>query len=400
MPFAGTLQCVRERNLPDAELATDVDKFDFGRLPGRPWMRWLTVVGAWTLFGALIAGETYFRLHASGQQPSLARILAHFLAWSYTWALFTPVILWLGWRFPFSRERWAGSLVVHVGASLVIAWIGSLSWVAAGQFLGRIPPGADVLLRTSARTFVAFLHFDPVFYWIIIGLAYLLQYYQDSRERELRASQLETQLAAARLKALEMQLHPHFLFNALNTIAVLVRTDRNAQAVRVVTGLGELLRRALDGAGSQLVPLRDELEFVKRYLEIEQIRFGDRLTVEVSVDPETTEGCVPYLILQPLVENAIRHGIGARARPGNVWIGARCHDDRLQLTVRDDGPGLPEVVGHETGTGLGLSATKERLQRIYGADHHFAIRGDERGGVIAQIEIPFQLAVGDCEREA
>ncbi|MGD8868654.1 MAG: histidine kinase, partial [Gemmatimonadales bacterium] len=323
-----------------------------------------------------------------------------FLAWSYTWALFTPVILWLRWRFPFSRDRWAGSLAVHIGASLVIAWIGSLAWVAAGQFLGRFPPGADFLLRTSALTFVAFLHFDPVFYWIIIGLAYLLQYYQDSRERELRASQLETQLAAARLKALEMQLHPHFLFNALNTIAVLIRTDRNTQAVRMVTGLGELLRRALDGAGSQLVPLRDELEFLKRYLEIEQIRFGDRLTVDVSVDPRTTEGCVPYLILQPLVENAIRHGVGARVQPGNVWIDARRHDDRLQLTVRDDGPGLSEASGNKIGTGLGLSATQERLQRIYGTDHRFAIRGGERGGVIAEIDIPFQLAVGDCEREA
>lgn len=369
-------------------------------MPGRPWMIWVIVVGAWTLFGALIAGESYFRLSAAGQEPSLARLLLHFLAWSYTWALFTPVILWLRWRFPFSRDRWVGSLVIHLGASLAIAWIGSVSFVGAGQWLGRIPPGTDVLFRRSALMFVAFLHFDPVFYWIIIGLGYLLQYYQDSRERQLKASQLEAQLAAARLKALEMQLHPHFLFNALNTIAVLVRTDRNAQAVRVVTGLGELLRRALDSAGSQLVPLRDELEFVKRYLEIEQIRFGDRLKVEMSVDPQTTDGCVPHLILQPLVENAIRHGIGARARPGNLWIDARRRADRLELTVRDDGPGLPGTSNGEHGTGVGLSATRERLEQIYGSDHRFAVRSDARGGVIAAIDIPFQLAVGDCEREA
>ncbi len=282
----------------------------------------------------------------------------------------------------------------------MIAWIGALAWVAAGQLLGRIPPGADVLLRTSALTFVAFLHFDPVFYWIIIGLSYLLQYYQDSRERQLRASQLETQLAEARLKALEMQLHPHFLFNALNTIAVLVRTGRNAQAIRVVTGLGALLRRALDSAGHQLVPLKDELEFVERYLEIEQIRFGDRLNVEMSVESQTTDACVPYLILQPLVENAVQHGIAARARAGCLQVAARRRDDRLELTVRDDGPGLPEAEGRDRGTGVGLSATRERLEQIYGANHHFAIRNDVGGGVIAEIDIPFQLAVGNYEREA
>jgi sensor histidine kinase YesM len=358
------------------------------------------VVGAWTLFGALIAGETYFQLRAAGRSPSLARVVPHFLAWSSTWALFTPLILWLRWRFPFNRRLWPRSLAVHIPASLFISWIGALAWVSAGQLLGRIPPGTDVLLQQSSRTFVAFLHFDPVFYWIIIGLSYLMQHYQESRERELRASQLETQLAEARLQALEMQIHPHFLFNALNTIAVLVRTGRNAQAIRVVAGLGELLRHALDSAGTQLVPLKAELEFIERYLEIEQVRFGDRLKVEMSIEPQSRDACVPYLILQPLVENAIRHGIAARATAGRLQITARVDGGQLYLGVHDDGPGLPEAKDAPSGNGLGISTTRERLQRIYGADHSFTICDVDDGGVTAQLVLPYRLATDELRGEA
>jgi LytS/YehU family sensor histidine kinase len=253
--------------------------------------------------------------------------------------------------------------------------------VSAGQLLGRIPPGTDVLLQESSRTFVAFLHFDPVFYWIIIGLSYLMQQYQESRERELRASQLETQLAEARLQALEMQIHPHFLFNALHTIAVLVRTSRNAH-------------------GTQLVPLKAELEFIERYLEIEQIRFGDRLKVEISIETQTRDACVPYLILQPLVENAIQHGIAARATAGRLQITARLDGDRLCLAVHDDGPGLPETKDAPSGSGLGISTTQERLQQIYGADHGFTIRDVDDGGVTAELVLPYRLATDELEREA
>jgi signal transduction histidine kinase len=324
----------------------------------------LLIFGAWTLLGVLIAGEVVIGYRLSGQEFPVGDALIWYLAWTYTWALFTPVILWLQRRFPFRRGRWASTIVLHFVASLLIAWIGSLVFNFTGQALGHVEGGTGVLLA-----------------------------------RELRASQLETQLAEARLQALEAQLHPHFLFNALNTIAVLVRTERSAQAVRVVTGLGELLRRALDGAGAQVVPLKQEIEFIRRYLEIEQIRFGERLEVELCIEPRTQDAQVPYLILQPLVENAIQHGIASRTSAGKLRIDARRDDSRLQLSVQDDGPGLSEDMDGTSGNGVGLSTTKERLQRLYGDDHDFVVENAEDGGVIARLDLPFSLAVDELGGE-
>ena len=376
---------------PDAKPDKGMRQFDFGRLPGRPWVRWTLVFTAWTLFGVVMAGEAYFRARLRGEAPGLVPTLAPIFTWCYYWALFTPVILWLTCRYPFDRQRWPRSLAVHLLASLAIAWIGALAYNSVNQLVGDIPPGFSALLSASLQMFVIFLHFDPLLYWIIVGLSYLIQHYQESRERQMRALQLEAQLTEARLQALEAQLHPHFLFNALNTIAVLVRTERNAQAVRVVTGLGELLRRALDSAGTQVVPLKQEIEFVRRYLEIEQIRFGDRLRVEIDIEPGIQEARVPYPILQPLVENAIQHAIAPLSSGGSLRVSGRRDDDRLRLAVHDDGPGLSEPIEAPARNGVGLSTTHERLQQLYGDDHDFVVANADGGGVTAALEIPFQL---------
>lgn len=363
------------------------------RLLERGWIKWTLIVAAWTFFGSLIAGDTYMQARFAGQPRPLAPYFIWFLSWAYTWALFTPVVLWLRHRFPFDRTRWRKSLMVHLPASLLIAWTASIVYVVVGQLLGRIEPGAQVVFARSLTLFVVFLHFDPALYWIIVGLSYAIHHYREARERDLKASQLETQLTQARLQALEMRLHPHFLFNALHTIAVLVRTGRNAEAVRVVTGLGDLLRQALDSAGTHLVSLKQEIEFLRRYLEIEQIRFGHRLCSEVSIDPDTYDAQVPQLILQPLVENAIRHGIAPRSAPGTLRVVARREGERLRLTVSDDGPGLPDTLEGQGGNGVGLSTTRERLERIYGDAHRFVVANAEEGhGVVAELEIPFQVA--------
>ena len=376
------------------------DSFDLSIIRRRPWMKWALIILAWTAFGLLIAGESYFRSRLTGGSLSLGHALTWYFAYSSTWALFTPVALWLRWRFRFDSQHWPRSLAIHLTASLLISWAGSLVYVGAGQLLGRIPAGIEVLVGRSLMTFVVFLHFDPFLYWIIIGLSYAFQHYRESRERELKAAQLETQLVEARLQALEMQLHPHFLFNALNTIAVLVRTKKNAQAVRVVTGLGELLRRALDGAGVEVVPLKQELAFVERYLEIEQIRFGDRLKVEMAIAPETLDARVPYLILQPLVENAIQHGIAPTASAELLRISAHREGDLLQLEVLDDGPGLPDSFEDASNGNVGLATTSERLQHMYGDAHSFAVRNAEGGGVAASLSIPFQLAPDELQLQA
>lgn len=340
------------------------------------------------MFGSLIAGETYIRARSQDRPLTLGQSFTWYLAWAYTWALFTPIALWLRRRVPFTRRAWPRALALHLIASLVLAWFGTLVYVGVGQALGRLPAGAETLVGRSLALFVVFLHFDPALYWIVVGLSYAAHYYRESRERELRASQLETQLAQARLQALEMQLHPHFLFNALNTIAVLVRTSRNAQAVRVVTGLAELLRRALDSAGAHLVPLKQEIEFIQRYLEIEQLRFGDRLRVDVEVDPRALDARVPHLLLQPLVENALQHGIATRSSGGSLEIRARRLDGRVYLSVRDDGPGL-QAPEDSVGDGLGLRTTRERLRQLYGENHVFTVRDAEGRGVLAELDIPF-----------
>jgi two-component system LytT family sensor kinase len=373
---------------------------DFGRLLSRPRVRWLLVIGFWTFFGSLFAVELYLLSRAEGGSLTLGPALIRHLAWSYTWALFTPVVLWLRRRFPLDRRRWPNSLLVHLAMCLLMALIGSVVFVLAGQLTGLYPGGLSVLVDHSLLLFATWLHLDPFLYWLIIGLSYAAQYYRESRERQLRASQLEAQLSRARLQALEMQLHPHFLFNALHTIAGLIRTHKSAQAVRVVTGLGELLRRALDSAGAQLVPLKQEIEFVERYLEIEQIRFGDRLTVEMQIEPDTWDARVPHLILQPLVENAIQHGIAPRAAGGRVKVSARHDAERLHLAVWNDGPGLPGGSLQPVRDGLGLATTKQRLEQLYGRDHSFAVANSADGGVCAALQIPFQLATDEWQSGA
>ena len=223
-----------------------------------------------------------------------------------------------------------------------------------------------------------------------------------SRATEER-EQLEARLARAQLQSLRLQLHPHFLFNTLNTINALIGTDRRA-AERVISGLSELLRMSLSSASEQEVTLARELELLAHYIEIQQIRFQDRLTVRFQIDPEARSALVPNLMLQPLVENAIRHGIAPRAAPGHVVVTARRKGDRLELSVVDDGVG--ETAGTEHRDGVGLGNTRARLLSLYGTDHRFEAGTPSTGGFLVTVEIPYrtdsvvrEVARRDAERE-
>jgi LytS/YehU family sensor histidine kinase len=187
-----------------------------------------------------------------------------------------------------------------------------------------------------------------------------------------------------------MQLHPHFLFNTLNGIAGLVRDSRNKDAVRMIAGLSDLLRHTLETAGKQEVSLREELEFLELYLDLQQMRFPDRLSVRMEIEPETLDATVPYLVLQPLVENAVRHGIAPRAAPGTVGVRARRDDTLLEIKVFDDGLGLSHPADAGKGTGIGLANTRARLAQLYGEGHRFDVREREGGGVEATVVIPFR----------
>jgi LytS/YehU family sensor histidine kinase len=251
-------------------------------------------------------------------------------------------------------------------------------------------PGKEMSFQMSAWYYLTKkFHMAFLTYWVVTGVSHAFEFYRRSRQSELRASRLEAQLSRAELHALKMQLHPHFLFNTLNTISALVHRDPR-QADRMVARLGDLLRLTLDNQGVEEVSLKEELEFLQKYLEIEQTRFHDRLTVELDVDPASLDARLPNLLLQPLVENAIKHGVSARPGAGRIEISARRENGTLNLRVRDDGNGLPAYSKPDCSrSGVGLANTRARLVQLYGPAQRFELANAEGGGCEVTISIPY-----------
>jgi two-component sensor histidine kinase len=339
--------------------------------PDAAWKRWLLALAFWTalgLFFATQAGLAY--TYQQGWAPWGLVIRLSLGEW-YIWALLSPGVLWLARRFPLEGGRLGRALVVHVPAALLFTIAKILieehvMWRALGLKGGPNPASK--------------LHFAFLTYWAIVGVSHGIQYYQRYRERELKASQLEARLAEARLEALRMQLQPHFLFNTLHAISTLMHRDVEA-AERMLARLSDLLRLTLESSGEPEVPLQRELEFLEPYLEIERTRFADRLTVNLTVEPGALAAPVPSLLLQPLVENAVRHGIAPRAKPGRVDIRARREKNRLQLEIEDDGCGLRQ----NWREGLGLKNTRARLEQLYGTEHKLELlpaRSYETGALV------------------
>jgi signal transduction histidine kinase len=348
----------------------------------RWWPRGLVLVAGFTLVGLFFASRTYI-LYNSYPDNSITWWDAMWPAlvdW-YGWALLSPLGIWLAWRIPIERERWLRGLAVHLAAGSAVA----VAKVALDVWVGR--PVLDLEPQAFDRALWMSFHPNLLTYAVIVGLVHAIVFYRRFREHEIQTSRLEARLAEARLEVLRMQLNPHFLFNTLHAIGTLMHRDVDA-AERVLTRLSELLRMTIEQVGSHEVPLRVELDFLERYLEIEQIRFADRLIIELRVDPATLDLAVPYLVLQPLVENAIRHGIGPRAGPGRVAIVAARRDGWLEIAVRDDGRGLNPRVPEGTGAGVGLTNTRARLEQMYGERHRFEIRSQPAGGVEASLTIP------------
>jgi two-component system LytT family sensor kinase len=337
--------------------------------------------GAWTLVGLFFASQIYFYFLRTERPMSFARALAWQMIAVYLYAVATPLVLWLARRFPFDRFSWRRNIVVHffAGVALSAAW-------GVGHVLLDTWFNGDLARLTWARLGrIVFFYLDKelLVYWLLVLASHASNYYQRYREGELRASQ-------AQLQALKMQLHPHFLFNALHSISALVHTDPDA-ADKMIARLGDFLRLTLDTGATQEVPLRQELNFLNCYLEIERIRFHDRLTTRLNVDPQTLGCRVPNLILQPIVENAIRHGIAVRSGPGHVEVSAERRGDVLRLQVRDNGPGLPAGPARpKSEGGVGLSNTRARLAQLYGAAYRFELADAPEGGTIVTVEIPFQ----------
>lgn len=359
------------------------------RVRTRPWA---LILAIWTAFGLLLSTQQGIGYALRGNPLPWGTLLLLWMPVAYAWALVTPVILWLGRRFPFKRNSWVRSALVHLVACCVLVFLLGLGYTYhAASVLPQAaatPPG----LARALQVFVGWLFVDGLLYWTVLSVASVVEHQRRLRERELAASQLETQLARADLQALQMQLQPHFLFNALHTVGSLVRTGDRDTAVRVVAGLGDLLRRMLDGVSQQEVPLKAELEFVRTYLAIEQIRFRDRLTVTIDADDDVLDAAVPHLILQPLVENAIRHGIAPHVAAGRVEVRARRAGGYLELDVRDDGPGLGNGTTRPGPSGIGLTNARARLERLYGEDCELSVRNAAGGGLEAQVRLPLRRA--------
>jgi LytS/YehU family sensor histidine kinase len=251
------------------------------------------------------------------------------------------------------------------------------------------------VLRSYAWNF----DWEMAIYWAIVGFSHASGYYREVQDRRVRGAQLETRLAQAQFEALQRQLHPHFLFNTLNAISALMHRDVEA-ADEMLARLSDLLRMALDRRGVQEISLKDELEFLGKYLEIEQTRFGDRFTVSYDIDPDTLDARVPNLLLQPLVENSIRHAVGATIQPRRIDVSAHCRGDVLEMQVRDDGPGLRGGGPPPAKKGLGLANTRARLEQLYGAKQRLELTEPDTGGLLVTIEIPLRLEQPETIAEA
>ena len=358
--------------------------------------RWAGYVALWTTIAALFTGLSalvYALMSGYGHgrpggPPPIAEWAVRFatmLADWYLWALFAPLVIWLGARISFTGRR--RDLLRVVGLHLVLGVAIAFAKVTLGYWIGRAIP----VLAQQWPGILDTLPTNALVYWSILGVGYALEYYRRFRDRELQAAHLESRLARAQLDVLRMQLHPHFLFNTLHTISVLVREGDNETADRVIARLSELLRLSIDLEATNEVPLSRELEILSAYVDIQQTRFQERLRVSVDVDADALAGLVPTLILQPLLENSIRHGIGHRETGGRVDIVARRVGDRLDMTIRDDGPGMT-TAGAGVSGGVGLSNTRARLEQLYGEHHRFECHSEPGAGFTVLVSVPWRAA--------
>ncbi len=361
----------------------------------RRGLRWAAVFALWTAVAVIEAAQTYFLSELLRERDpqrrklTLEQCLILSLGCWYSLAALSPLLIALARNYPFELKRWKSRLAVLLLGSVLV----SLDKVGLDVLFERLVPGQFQMTRRGLSDLELFsIFFNARFvnymlvYWAVLGLSQTLDFYRKFRERELRASQLEAQLAQAQLQVLKMQLHPHFLFNTLHAVSALMHQDVEV-ADRMIARLGELLRATLESVGTHRVPLAQELEFIKPYLEIEQARLGPRLAVRLEIDPEATGALVPNLILQPLVENAIRHGIGPRPAGGRIEIRAHRHGGRLALQISDNGRGLAANYRE----GVGVANTRARLAGLYDrAGHRFALENRAGGGVTVTVDLPFE----------
>ena len=370
-----------------------IDSAAMLREPRALWFLLIGICAAYAVFASTVSvGYTaIYGLSRWTLKPDTTAIfpflvLINLVVW-VGYALATPAIFWLGRRFRFDRHGWKRALAVHVPASLLFTSLHVVIVATWRFFLQGVRGGNPEWANTVIDSFFRSVDQELPVYWALIGLQHAVDYYRQARAREVRSARLETRLLESQLQALQQQLHPHFLFNTLHAISTLVHRDPE-KADLMIERLSDLLRITLQKVGVQEVELAEELEYLRAYLDIEQVHFGSRLRVEYRIDANALDVMVPTLILQPLVENAIRHGLEPLVRPGTLTVEAQADGDLLWLRVRDDGIGLPRTSARRDG--LGLANTRSRLDRLYGENAALTMRDQAAGGVRVEISMPLR----------
>ena len=376
-------------DFPDQKLAQNYSLPDDSprrRTFTRRLMRLGIIWGIWTIVALFFSTQVFMMYYSERQPIPYKRAFLVQGSACYVWALVTPLILWLARRFRIDRTHWVRKLALHFLFSLLLVSVlislhfvvymvlaGRASSITPLRMLGYVYPNLDRWL---------------LLYWLILFMSHAVNYYNSFRKGELKASQLRTQLVQSQLEALKMQVQPHFLFNTLHSISALLSKDTEG-ARKMITRLGDFLRLTLENSGSMEVTLQQEIEFLNGYLEIERIRFQDRLTTDIQIDPAVLDARVPNLILQPIVENAMRHAV-VNSHAGHVEITAAPQNGAVHIEVKDNGPGLQVDRTLETrrGKGLGLANTKARLVGLYGTAARFEMTNRPSGGLTVAIDIP------------
>ena len=361
------------------------------RAISRSWpLRILAYVVAWTVPGLISAMQLLMSYSLRGDSAPLSLLIqVTFPTW-YAWALLAPLIWVAARRFPLDGDGWLRSLPVHLALNGLLMLAAVVLVLGARRLFGL--PAA----RAPTAELVGSINTSLLAYWTIVLVAHAVRYYEEGRARALREAELSAQLSGARLDALRAQLHPHFLFNTMHAISAFVR-DEPDKAEGMLAELAELLRTALERTDAQIVPLAEEIDFVERYLSIQKTRLGERLSLEIDFAEGLEDAGVPAMLLQPLVENAVEHGVARRRGAGRVGVRAARRDGSLSLEVSDDGPGLAEGSRDPSTWRVGLKNTRERLRHLYGDDHRLELTDLEPHGLLVRVVIPFRAV---AEREA
>ncbi|MCI0414030.1 histidine kinase [bacterium] len=353
-------------------------------------MRWMLAFLFWTAVGLFFSTQIYLLINVvEGRIFPFTKAMRSTLPDWYLWAFLAIPIIKLSKRYPLDAKTWREAIWIHLPASAAFATFHVVLAVTVLMLFEALDGNHPSWFEKFEFNFIWYFHYDVLIYWATVGFAHAVQYYRSFQEKRVTAVKLQAQLSQAQLQALKMQLHPHFLFNTLNSISSLLQRSGSEHAdiqtaKKMIVRLADFLRLTLQNSGTQDVDLQQELEFLRCYLEIEKVRFQDRLTVRMNIDPATLNLRIPNLILQPIVENAIRYGIASRSSPGTVEITTARKNGMLQVRIRNDGPGLPDAFQE----GVGLSNTKKRLEQSFGESYRFVLENVLEGGVEAILEIP------------